>query len=107
MRNLVVTAAKKKKKGTEQNGKDHQQYVWRCGVKTINWYKGKQSYAIKISPKSPLHHQELELLPHGRMNPCFHVNYTNFCPYHLNVEIETPIFVLSSLLFYFGESVKS
>ncbi len=38
----------------------------------------------------PLKHQP-ELLRQGRMDPCFHVIYAKFWPYHLNVtaEIET------------------
>ncbi len=46
--------------------------------------------AKKISP-TPLHHHQLELLRQGRMDPCFHVLYAKFWPYHLNVaaEIET------------------
>ncbi len=37
------------------------------------------------------HHHQPELLRQGRMDPCFHVLHTKFCPYHLNVaaEIET------------------
>ncbi len=47
--------------------------------------------AKKISP-TPLHHQyQPEPLRRGRMDPCFHVRYAKFWPYHLNVtaEIET------------------
>ncbi len=45
----------------------------------------------KISP-TPLHlHHQPEPLRQGRMDPCFHVLYTKFWPYHLNIaaEIET------------------
>ncbi len=47
--------------------------------------------AKKISP-TPLHHyHQPEPLRQSRMDPCFHVLYTKFWPYHLNVaaEIET------------------
>ncbi len=49
--------------------------------------------AKKISP-TPLHHHhqhQPEPLIQGRMDPCFHVLYVKFWPYHLNIaaEIET------------------
>ncbi len=46
--------------------------------------------AKKISP-TPLHPHQPEPLRQGRMDPCFHVLYAKFWPYHLNVaaEIET------------------
>ncbi len=46
--------------------------------------------AKKISP-TPLHHHQPEPLRQGWMDPCFHVLYAKFWPYHLNVatEIET------------------
>ncbi len=39
----------------------------------------------------PLHHHHPEPLRQGRMDPCFHVLYAKFWPYHLNVvaDIET------------------
>ncbi len=45
--------------------------------------------AKKISPHH--HHHQPEPLRQGRMDPCFHVLYAKFWPYHLNVaaEIET------------------
>ncbi len=44
----------------------------------------------KIS-STPLHHNQPEPLRQGRMDPCFHVLYAKFWPYHLNVaaEVET------------------
>ncbi len=47
--------------------------------------------AKKISPTPLHHHHQPEPLRQGRMDPCFHVLYAKFCPYHLNVaaEIET------------------
>ncbi len=50
-----------------------------------------QSVPRKIS-STPLQHQhQPEPLRQGRMDPCFHVLYAKFWPYHLNVaaEIET------------------
>ncbi len=46
--------------------------------------------AKKISP-TPLHHHQPEPLRQSRMDPCFHVLYAKFWPYHLNfaAEIET------------------
>ncbi len=73
----------------------------------LNWYYTK--CAKKISPTPLHHHQQLEPLRQGRMDPCFHVLYAKFWLYHLNVaaEIKThqtgnvfPIFncpILSSL----------
>ncbi len=47
--------------------------------------------AKKISPTPLHHHQQPEPLRQGRMDPCFHVLYVKFWPYHLNfaAEIET------------------
>ncbi len=36
-----------------------------------------------------LHHHHPEPLRQGRMDPCFHVLYTKFWPYHLNVAAES------------------
>ncbi len=54
----------------------------RCSIGT--------KFAKYISP-TPLHHHQPEPLRQGRMDPCFHVLYSKFWPYHLNVaaEIET------------------
>ncbi len=41
----------------------------------------------KMSP-TPLHHHQPEPLRQGRMDPCFHILYTKFWPYHLNVAAE-------------------
>ncbi len=44
--------------------------------------------AKKISPTSLHHHHQPEPLRQGRMDPCFHVLYAKFWPYHLNVAAE-------------------
>ncbi len=44
--------------------------------------------AKKISPTPLYHHHQPELLIQGRMDPCFHVVYAKFWPYHLNVTAE-------------------
>ncbi len=47
--------------------------------------------AKKISPTPLHHHQQLEPLRQGWIDPCFHVLYAKFWPHHLNVaaKIET------------------
>ncbi len=47
--------------------------------------------AKKIFPTPLHHHKQPEPLRQGRMDPCFHVLYAQFWPYHLNpaAEIET------------------
>ncbi len=80
------------------------------GIKVIKAWHGRQQYsgrlwrlnnaqlvlrgpkcAKKISPTPLHHHHQPEPLRQGRMDPCFHVLYAKFWPYHLNVaaEIET------------------
>ncbi len=65
-----------------------------CSHKGMDMFKicSNPKCANKISP-TPLHHHQHqpELLRQGRMDPYFHVLYTKFWPYHLNVaaEIET------------------
>ncbi len=44
--------------------------------------------AKKISPTPLHHHHQPEPLRQGRMDPCFHVLYAKFWPYHLNVAAE-------------------
>ncbi len=44
--------------------------------------------AKKISPTPLHHHHQPELLRQSRMDPCFHVLYDKFWPYHLNVTVE-------------------
>ncbi len=44
--------------------------------------------ANEISPTILHPHQQPELLRQGMMDPCFHVLYTKFWPYHLNVAAE-------------------
>ncbi len=44
--------------------------------------------AKKMSPSPSQHHQQPEPLRQGRMDPCFHVLYAKFWPYHLNVAAE-------------------
>ncbi len=58
----------------------------RCSIGT----KGPK-VCPKISPTPLHHHHQPEPLRRGRMDPCFHVLYTKFWPYHLNfaAEIET------------------
>ncbi len=53
--------------------------------------RGPKCAKIYIPPHHLHHHQQSELLRHGRMDPCFHVLYTKFWPYNLNgaAEIET------------------
>ncbi len=49
-----------------------------------------QKCAKKIPPTPLHHHHQPEPLRQGRMDPCFHVLYTKFWPYHLNAaEIKT------------------
>ncbi len=67
--------------------------------------------AKKIS-LTPLHHQP-EPLRQGRMDPCFHVFYAKFWPYHLNVaaEIEThlaiqPTFFQSTIVQFWWACVN-
>ncbi len=59
-------------------------------VVNVNVIRGPK-FAKKISPTPVHHHHQPEPLRQGRMDPCFHVLYTKFWPYHLNVaaEIET------------------
>ncbi len=47
--------------------------------------------AKKNSPRPLHHHHQPDPLRQGRIDPCFHVLYAKFWPYHLNVaaEIET------------------
>ncbi len=73
-------------------------------------FKRCSKCAKKISPTPLHHHQQPEPLRQGRIDQCFHVLYTKFGPYHLNVaaEIETHQTRqrFSNLLFSnFGESV--
>ncbi len=59
---------------------------------------------------TPLHHHhQPEPFIQGRMDPCFHVVYAKFWPYHLNVTAEMETCptkqTFFSLLFNFGEPV--
>ncbi len=67
--------------------------------------------AKKISPTPLHHHHQPEPLRQGRMDPCFHVLYAKFWPYHLNAaaEIETHQtrqHFYNLLLSNFGEPVR-
>ncbi len=66
--------------------------------------------AKKIFPTPLQHHHQPEPLRQGRIDPCFHVLYAKFWPYHLNVtaEIETHQTrqrFSNHLLYNFGEPV--
>jgi len=66
--------------------------------------------AKKISP-TPLHHHQHELLRQGRTDPCFHVLYVKFWPYHLKVAAaiethQTRQRFSNLLLSNFGEPVR-
>ncbi len=79
-----------------------------CGVKRCSI---GTKCAKKISPTPLHHHHESEPLRQGRMDPCFHVLYATFWPYHLNVaaEIETHQTrqcFYNLLLSNFGEPVR-
>ncbi len=62
-----------------------------CGVNNAQLVLRGPKCAKNISLTPLHHHHQPELLRQGRMDPCFHVLYAKFWPYHLNVaaEIET------------------
>ncbi len=74
------------------DGHGQQQYsglLWRLN-NTQMAIRG-QKCAKNISPTPLHHHHQPEPLSQDRMDPCFHVLYAKFWPYHLNAaaEIET------------------
>ncbi len=95
----------------KRDGHSQQQYSGRLWcLKDAQLVLRGQNCGKKISPTPLHHHHQPEPWRQGRMDPCFHVLYAKFGPYHLNVagEIETHQTrqrFYNLLLSNFGESV--
>ncbi len=95
-------------KGMDMVSKQHSGRLWRLNDAQLV-LRGLKC-AKKVSPTPLHHHHQSEPLRQGRMDPCFHVIYAKFWPYHLNVaaEIETHQtrhHFSNLLLSHFGEPV--
>lgn len=68
--------------------------VWTpfCSSELPKFFMTYIQQGVGNMPKSLYHHCQSEPLKQGRMDPCFHILYAKFRPYHLNVaaEIKTP-----------------